>query len=142
MKDKMKARVKNTGAIIEVIPCSGFDEYDFYEPETKLPWFKSELDFEVTNKDEIYNKGWADGWDEAVKSEIPKIHPKLKNSDPDYWEKLLHQYAGMAMQGILTNPIGFENIRSRGRNIQVETALLASGFAHALVEKMKQEREG
>ena len=63
-------------------------------------------------------------------------------SDIDYWTRLEHTYAGMAMQGILTNPIGFENIRSRGRNIQVETALLASEFAHALVEKMKQEREG
>lgn len=61
--------------------------------------------------------------------------------DPDYWERLKHQYAGMAMQGILTNPIGFENIRVRGTNIQIETALLASEFAHALVEKMKEERK-
>ena len=60
---------------------------------------------------------------------------------PDYWTRLEHQYAGMAMQGILTNPIGFENIRVRGTNIQIETALLASEFAHALVEKMKEERK-
>ena len=60
-----------------------------------------------------------------------------KEDTPNYWEKLLHQYAGMAMQGILTNPIGFENIRVRGTNIQIETALLASEFAHALVEKLK-----
>lgn len=60
---------------------------------------------------------------------------------PDYWEKLLHQYAGMAMQGILTNPIGFENIRVRGTNIQIETALLASEFAHALVEKIKENEK-
>ena len=60
---------------------------------------------------------------------------------PDYWTRLEHQYAGMAMQGILTNPIGFENIRVRGTNIQIETALLASEFAHALVEKMKEVRK-
>lgn len=61
---------------------------------------------------------------------------------PDYWTRLEHQYAGMAMQGILTNPIGFENIRARRTNIQIETALLASEFAHALVEKLKSESNG
>ena len=25
----------------------------------------------------------------------------VENKDPDYWEKLLHQYAGMAMQGYI-----------------------------------------
>ena len=60
----------------------------------------------------------------------------------DYWTRLEHQYAGMAMQGILTNPIGFENLRARGTNIQIETALLASEFAHALVEKMKEVNNG
>ena len=58
---------------------------------------------------------------------------------PDYWTRLEHQYAGMAMQGILTNPIGFENIRVRGTNIQIETALLASEFAHALIQKLKEK---
>ena len=61
--------------------------------------------------------------------------------NPDYWTRLEHTYAGMAMQGILTNPIGFENIRVRGTNIQIETALLASEFAHALVEKLKEKEE-
>ena len=131
----MKARVKNTGAIIEVIPYSGFDEYDFYEPETKLPWFKSELDFEVTNKDEIYNKGWADGWDEAVKSEIPKIHPKLKGLDPDYWTRLEHQYAGMAMQGMMAEGLCSNTSYISYGNI-VEIAM---SIAHALVEKMKNQ---
>jgi hypothetical protein len=47
----------------------------------------------------------------------------------------------MAMQGILTNPIGFENLRARGADLQKEAAQLASEFAHALVEKMKEERK-
>ena len=64
-----------------------------------------------------------------------------KSDDPDYWTRLEHQYAGMAMQGILINPIGFENIRARGTNIQIETALLASEVAHALVQKIKEERK-
>lgn len=66
----------------------------------------------------------------------------LKESNvSDYWTRLEHTYAGMAMQGILTNPIGFENIRARGTNIQIETALLASEFAHALVQKMKENEK-
>ena len=75
---------------------------------------------------------------EAIIDETEKIYDEL---DEVYWKNLEHQYAGMAMQGILTNPIGFENIRARGMNIQIETALLASEFAHAIVEKMKEERE-
>lgn len=67
------------------------------------------------------------------------IASMAKKDEPDYWTKLEHLYAGMAMQGILTNPIGFENIRVRGVDIQIETALLASEFAHALVEKMKEK---
>jgi len=60
---------------------------------------------------------------------------------PDYWTRLEHQYAGMVMQGIITNPIGFENLRARGGNLQIETALLASEFAHALVQKLKEKEE-
>lgn len=62
-------------------------------------------------------------------------------SEIDYWTRLEHQYAGMAMQGIITNPIGFENLRARGGNLQIETVLLASEFAHALVEKLKEKEE-
>ena len=90
-----------------------------------------ELDFEVTDKDAIYNKGWQDGWDEAVRSEIPKIHPKLKGSAPDYWESLLHQYAGMAMQGILAS-YGVEPLPD-------DAADDAYNYATALVEKLKGE---
>ena len=55
----MKARVKATGQIIEVISYSGFDDYDYYEPDTKLPWLKSQLEFDVTDKEENYNAGMA-----------------------------------------------------------------------------------
>ena len=60
-------------------------------------------------------------------------------NNPNYWTRLEHQAAIAAMQGILTNPIGFENLRARGTNLQTEAALLASEFAHALVEKYKKE---
>lgn len=49
----------------------------------------------------------------------------------DYWTKLEHQYAGMAMQGILSRQyVDFNNIIEKS----VE-------YAHALVEKIKEERK-
>ena len=138
----MKARVKATGHIIEVISYSGFDDYDYYEPDTKLPWLKSQLEFDVTDKDASYNAGWQDGWDEAVKSEIPKIHPKLKGSDPDYWEKLKHQYAGMAMQGIVMNEkMQYDLYQAFGKNESMDVTIseFAIDIATALVEKLKGE---
>ena len=49
----------------------------------------------------------------------------------DYWTRLEHQYAGMAMQGILSRQyVDFDKIIEKS----VE-------FAHALVEKMKNKEE-
>lgn len=96
----------------------------------------------MTDKDAIYNKGWQDGWDEAVKSEIPKIHPTLKGSDPDYWTRLEHTYAGMAMQGILSNNVIMNNIRETKEETMVNIVTnFALNFAHALVEKLKEKEE-
>ena len=113
----MKARVIATGDIVDVHRLCASSQGDIWQKKSGREYFAYELDFDV--------------------KEPPK--PRY---NPDYWTRLEHQYAGMAMQGILTNPIGFENLRARGGNLQIETALLASEFAHALVEKMKEEREG
>ena len=56
---------------------------------------------------------------------------------PDYWARLEHQYAGMAMQGLMTilpNIGGLE-----GRTPKDEIIDIATETAHALVEKMKEE---
>ena len=124
----MKARVKATGEIVEV---HTHDDADFQDKQGRLYW-EHQLIFDVTDKDAIYNKGWQDGWDEAVRSEIPKIHPKLKGSEPDYWEKLKHQYAGMAMQGIMANSL-FMPYDGK------EIANISNDIAIALVEKLKNE---
>ena len=108
----MKARVKATGEIVEI------ENYDI-DKLGKLKYFTKDFDIYDENEVEI-----------------------ILERDPDYWTKLEHHAAIAAMQGMLTNPIGFENLRARGGNLQIETALLASEFAHALVEKMKEEREG
>ena len=55
-------------------------------------------------------------------------------NNPDYWEKLLHQYAGMAMQGMLSNP-ACENLITKA--IVKE----AVDIATALVQKLKEEKK-
>jgi hypothetical protein len=58
---------------------------------------------------------------------------------PDYWTRLEHQYAGMAMQGLMTilpNIGGLE-----GRTPKDEIVDIAMGTAHALVEKLKEKEE-
>ena len=47
---------------------------------------------------------------------------------PDYWERLKHQYAGMAMQGMLSSNMSADDI-----------AYFAVKYATALVEKLKEE---
>ena len=63
---------------------------------------------------------------------------------PGYEERLLNQYAGMAMQGMLSN-ISFmkisEDAIERGERVKDITARTAIEFATALVEKLKEEEE-
>ena len=66
---------------------------------------------------------------------------ELIPDEPDYWEKLKHQYAGMAMQGILSNQdyckllIDENNVGSFADDV----SRCAKDFATALVEKLKNE---
>ncbi len=108
----MKARVKETGDIVEISEDCSYLYVEHYDKSYNL----NEL-------------------------EILDVKEKIFPKDEDYWTRLEHQAAIAAMQGILTNPIGFENLRARGTNLQIEAALLASEFAHALVEKYKKEEK-
>ena len=58
------------------------------------------------------------------------------DNDPDYWTRLEHQYAGMAMQGILANHYITDRI-----NVSVLITETASAIALALVEKLKEKEE-
>lgn len=55
---------------------------------------------------------------------------------PDYWTRLEHQYAGMAMQGLMSILPQIGGIE--GRSKQTEVIDIATSVAHALVEKMKE----
>ena len=56
----------------------------------------------------------------------------LDNGDPDYWTRLEHQYAGMAMQGLMSKEY-LDNPDSLVSH--------AIHYAHALVEKYKKEEK-
>lgn len=63
------------------------------------------------------------------------LYDKYYNNEPDYWEKLKHQYAGMAMQQMV-------NIVNEGYEyVYEETAIIALNFATALVNRLKEEEK-
>ena len=108
----MKARVKATGEIVEVHTS---DDADFVDRNGKYYW-EHELFFgslDVSSYD-----------------------------DPDYWTRLEHQYAGMAMQGILSNNVIMNNIRETSEETMAKIVTnFATNFAHALVEELKEKEE-
>ena len=60
----------------------------------------------------------------------------------DYWTRLEHQYAGMAMQGLLSNPQIWKDWDEEGLVTKdLEAADMAYYFAHALVEELKKKEE-
>ena len=67
---------------------------------------------------------------------------KMAHKDtPDYWEKLKHQYAGMAMQAILSSNVMMEILSRRDNGtMEDEVAMEALDYATALVEKLKSEK--
>ena len=112
----MKARVKATGKIVEV---------KVYKREHRL---YIRIHGEKTG--EIYR---AKDLDFNIEDD----------NTPDYWTRLEHQYAGMAMQGILTDGWGstyISNPKSKEQHLAIVTNA-ATEIAHALVEKMKEGRE-
>lgn len=93
----MKARVKETREIVDVIP---------------------------------YNRdGFAYIQDDG--ETVYEFHELEILDDPDYWTRLEHTYAGMAMQGMMAHT-----------NIDYDEIVdLCVEFAHALVEKLKEKEE-
>ena len=96
----MKARVKETGEIVDVV-SNGL-------------YYESIKDARIFDKSEL------------------EIMSKTKA--PDYWTRLEHQYAGMAMHGILSF---YGNGKVSGEYCADE----AKYYAHALVEKLKEKEE-
>ena len=66
----------------------------------------------------------------------------ITKDNPDYWTRLEHTYAGMAIQGMLSCKDFFMELGNiKGMSTEDALAKAASTIAHALVEKMKEERK-
>lgn len=120
MTNDMKARVIATGKIIGVK-----EEYDLREAMPQVFYSNEEDPYEVYEKEELdfdIEGKFAENCLSGIKQGI--VH------DPDYWTRLEHQYAGMAMQGFLAS--GLENTYEKIADYSIKQA-------HALVEKMKEE---
>ena len=127
----MKARVKATGEIVEVEFVNTYRLNDgsfvevFRDLNTDTLCFGRDLDFDIEGK-------FAENCLNGIKQNI--VH------DPDYWTRLEHQYAGMAMQGILSNAhIAFRDIKvDTVTDVYVDNIIK---IARALVEKYKKEEK-
>ena len=68
----------------------------------------------------------------------------VSDIDTDYWTRLEHQYAGMAMQGILMNEkmmLDLHQAFGKNESMDITVSEFAVDIAHTLVEKMKEERK-
>lgn len=111
----MKARVKGTNNIIDVeFDKDAFNEGypPYWEKENNMFYQPEQLE-------------WVDN---------------EENAEPDYWTRLEHQYAGMAMQGIVSSYEAMREV-SKESDIPQYVANMAFGLAHALAEKLKGKEE-
>ena len=109
----MKARVKATGEIVDVHDCGSV----FYHGRMVHGY--------ASDGGNKYLPEWLEfEWEDECA--------------PDYWEKLKHQYAGMAMQGLVTRG---EVLGSSVQEIARDIAEISCEVAHALVEKLKEKEE-
>ena len=104
----MKARVKATGDIIEVREVTKYDSnynpFVYYKVENGLPYREEQLDFEDLTEGKV----------DVKEKSLPK-------DEPDYWEKLKHQYEGMFLAGMLANS-EWEGTYERLSEIAIEIA--------------------
>ena len=90
----------------------------------------------------VHHDVWFDdsrGWQSKWHNMIAWCALEDIEFQTDYWERLEHTYAGMAMQGILSNP-AFPKHSQEGY-YKKNVVNNAYEYAHALVEKMKEVRK-
>ena len=116
----MKARVKATGEIVDV------------EPESYIANDRWDIGIRFTdNDDNIYRENQLDF--ENLTEGLTDVKEKsLPKDEPDYWERLKHQYAGMAMQQMVNH------VNQGYEYVYEETAIIALNFATALVNRLKE----
>ena len=125
----MKARVKATGEIVEVewrylTNLNGFNSIRYVDQKTGISYFEGDLDFDIEGK-------FAENCLNGIKQDQDIVH------EPDYYTRLEHQYAGMAMNALLLT----NNIRNGDLEGMRECNTNAMAIAYALVEKYKKEEK-
>lgn len=115
----MKARVKATGEIIDVRDCdSVFYDGAFYHGYVDInrnKYLPNDLEFDC-----------------------------IDGTPPDYWDRLLHQYAGIAMQGILSNQTYTKNLLETSTSAKDARDIIVDAsfyLATALIKKQKEKEE-
>ena len=93
--------------------------------------------FEVSDTTTIYPEHYDKSYN-ITEVEFLDVKEKSFPKDDDYWTRLEHQYAGMAMQGILSNPESELDYKG-DETLPQALAGCAAKVAHALVEKYKKE---
>lgn len=73
-----------------------------------------------------------------TKDELDIVPLSWKPFEPTYWQKLEHQAAIAAMQGLVTRG---EVLGSSVQEIARDIAEISCEVAHALVEKYKEKKE-
>ena len=126
----MKARVKATGETIEVMQVYEKGESFYVRLDmlstTEVRYHISELEFEGFETEGKFAETCLNGLKQGIMHE------------PDYWTRLEHQYAGMAMQGILSNPES-ELDYKYDETLPQALAECSVKVATALVKKLKNE---
>ena len=122
----MKARVKETGEIVEVEDCGSVFRHGAlfhgYKGANGIKYLPDEIELQMD----------FDYW-EACHDEAPE-------HIPDYWTRLEHQYAGMAMQSLLNNNLLSSVLFKTGTTHEDyinEVVNVADEYAKALITKMK-----
>ena len=124
----MKARVKATGELVEVMQVfdkgkPSFERLDVLDTKV-ISYSIDELNFAET-----IGMAEEEYWDKE----------KAEPIYPDYWTRLEHQAAIGAMQGIMSY---IEQITpKKGRSFCDEIVDISFTVAHALVEKLKEKEE-
>ena len=158
----MKARIKATGKIVEVsMECNNSTDYRnaifrtkdgmcyrYDDIELTFDKIKARVKstgdiFEVSDTTTIYPEHYDKSYN-ITEVEFLDVKEKSFPKDDDYWTRLEHTYAGMAMQGMLNNSLlitGLLKVNKSHEDIVDEVTGTAIRYAHALVEKMKEERK-
>ena len=154
----MKAIVKSSGKIVEVsMECNNSTDYRkaifrtkdgmyyrYNEIELTFDKIKARVKstgdiFEVSDTTTIYPEHYGKSYNiTEVEFLDVKENAFPKDDNPDYWTRLEHTYAGMVMQGILSNPESELDYKD-DETFPQALAGCAAKIAHALVEKMKEE---